>query len=67
MDHDMPNVCGTEATQALRSNPITKSIPVIYFTASDDIERLAKQAGADTFLRKPFQQKEMQRLIELYS
>lgn len=67
MDHHMPNICGTDATQALRSNPITKPIRVIYFSASDDIERLAKQAGADSFLRKPFQQKEMQRLLELYS
>jgi two-component system cell cycle response regulator DivK len=66
MDHAMPKICGTDATRMLRADPITKNIPVIYFTADDDIEALAEQAGADAFLRKPFRQDEMTRLLDIY-
>lgn len=66
MDHSMPQVCGIEATRTLRSYPVTKNIPVIYFSGEDDIEVLSEKAGADAFLRKSFKPQEMQRLLDLY-
>ena len=55
MDHDMPGLCGSDLTKLLKSNPTTRSIPVIYFTSETDIEKLAKEAGADGHFSKPFQ------------
>ena len=55
MDHKMPGLCGTDLTKLRKSDPITKSIPVIYFTSETGIEQLAKEAGADGHFRKPFQ------------
>ena len=62
MDHSMPGIGGLEATRTLKSSPSFSSIPVIYFSGQDDIEALAKAAGADDCLRKSFY---MPQLLEL--
>lgn len=54
MDHRMPDRNGIEATQLLKSNEATRDIPVVYFTGVDGGEELARLAGADAFLAKPF-------------
>src|SRR5580700_5201643 len=54
MDHDMPGVCGIDATRMLKADPQSKSIPVIYFSGQDNVDKLAAEAGADDFLRKNF-------------
>jgi len=38
----------------MRENPDTKDIPVVLFSASDEIEKISKRVNADSFLRKPF-------------
>jgi len=55
MEHNMRGICGMDLTQMLKSHPEFKKIPVIYFSHQDDIVQLAKQAGADGYLRKPIQ------------
>lgn len=57
MDIHMPVMSGTEATLSIKSNPITKHIPVIALTASvlqEDIN-ICFEAGMDDFLEKPLQ------------
>jgi len=54
MDNWLPDVGGIEATQELKSHPALKHIPVIYFSANNDVSALAEKAGADSFLSKPF-------------
>lgn len=54
MDNWLPDLGGIEATRALKSNPTLKHIPVIYFSANNDISSLAEEAGADGYLSKPF-------------
>lgn len=54
MDNWLPDLGGIEATKALKRNPNLKHIPVIYFSANNDISALADQAGADSYLSKPF-------------
>jgi two-component system cell cycle response regulator DivK len=53
LEHDMRGICGMDLARMLKSHDSFKSIPVIYFSGRDDIVRLAKQAGADNYLRKP--------------
>ena len=55
MEHNMRGICGMDLAQMLKSHPEYKKIPVIYFSHVDDIVQLAKQAGADGYLRKPFE------------
>ena len=47
----------------LKQNEVLKSIPIIYFSANSDIELLANHAGAETYLAKPFDLEELERVI----
>jgi two-component system cell cycle response regulator DivK len=63
MDNWIPDTGGVIATQTLKGQADLKDIPVIYFSANNDIQSLAKQAGADTFLEKPFDLNELEKVI----
>jgi two-component system, cell cycle response regulator DivK len=55
MDLQLPAMDGTEALRILRTDPLTREIPVVAVTAfamKDDRER-ALDAGFDSYLEKP--------------
>ncbi len=54
IDHVMPVVCGLDAIKAVRGQVDLRMTPIIYFSAHAKLEELAKQAGADDFIKKPF-------------
>ena len=62
MDNNIPDYGGIYATQCIKANREFDHIPVIYFTAHSNIQELALEAGADSYLAKPF---ELSRLYEL--
>jgi two-component system cell cycle response regulator DivK len=64
MDHRMPDMDGIQATGIIKSNPLTQHIPVIYFTGMEKGEELAKKAGANGYLAKPFKIDQMVAVIE---
>jgi CheY-like chemotaxis protein len=56
LDVMMPGIDGLEACRRIKSNPETRAIPVVLFTAlsrSDDVES-GRAAGANRFINKPF-------------
>ncbi len=63
MDNWIPDTGGIVATQMLKNDPDLKKIGVIYFSANNDIETLTKEAGADTFLAKPFDIVDLEKAI----
>jgi len=63
MDNWIPDDGGIIATQTLKNNEELKHIPVVYFSANSDIELLASHAGAETYLAKPFDLEELERVI----
>lgn len=63
MDNWLPDVGGIEATRELKGNDQLKNIPVIYFSANNDVMSLADQAGADGYLSKPFDIQELENII----
>lgn len=64
MDNWLPDVGGVVATQALKKHPTYKHIPVIYFSANNDVKALAANAGADRYLAKPFDIDQLEEMIE---
>ncbi len=58
MDHMMPGMDGLEATQLIRDNPKTSSIPTIMYTSKDgeDYFKIALESGAKGVLAKPANQ-----------
>ncbi|WP_316816832.1 response regulator [Pedobacter nyackensis] len=63
MDNWLPDVGGIDATRALKAHAQLKNIPVIYFSANNDVKSLADQAGADGYLSKPFDIEELEGII----
>jgi len=61
LDIWMSGMDGREICKQLKSKEKTKHIPIIMISANKDTGRLAKEAGADDFLTKPF---EMADLLE---
>jgi len=66
MDNWLPDVGGIDATKALKRHETLKSIPVIYFSANNDVKALAAQAGADDYLSKPFDIQELEDIVNKY-
>jgi DNA-binding response OmpR family regulator len=57
LDYKLPDINGNQVCMTIRSNPAFSHIRIIIISGvadPDEIEML-KQAGADDFLRKPFQ------------
>jgi class 3 adenylate cyclase len=56
----MPDMDGHEVCRRLRANPDGAFLPIVMVTSADDEERLAAlEAGADDFIAKPFEQREL--------
>ncbi len=66
MDNWIPEIGGIEATRLLKNNEEFKNIPVIYFSANNDIQILTKQAGADAHIAKPFDLEELENLMKSF-
>lgn len=64
MDNWIPKIGGVAATQRLKAHPVCRDIPVIFLSANHDLEKLAQDAGADTFLEKPFDLDVLEQVVE---
>jgi DNA-binding response OmpR family regulator len=58
LDGIMPKMDGFEVCRRLRADPTTKNIGVVILSAGDPgrAEAAARDAGADRFVRKPYEQ-----------
>ena len=54
-----PRMNGIAMLHHLRSNPITRHIPVLFVTGSSQLRQTALQSGADGFITKPYHPNEM--------
>jgi signal transduction histidine kinase len=61
LDVQMPGIDGFETCSRIKSNPATKTIPVIFMTALADAESKIKglSLGAVDYITKPFEQDEV--------
>lgn len=61
LDIMMPEVDGFAVCQAIKKDPLTKSIPVIFLTAKTDIDAISKgfSLGAVDYITKPFHPEEL--------
>ena len=65
MDILMPKMSGYAALRAIKTNPVTKGIPVVMLTGlgSELDKKLAKQMGADGYITKPFSLQDLKKTI----
>jgi len=57
---------GIEVCKALKNQESTRTIPVIMISASKDVGNSALRAGADDFVSKPFEMKDLITKIESF-
>lgn len=65
LDYLMPDINGFEVSKALRSNDLTKNIPIMAVTCltkESDIERIF-ECGADEYLAKPYKVEQLQKKV----
>ena len=65
LDGIMPKMGGFELCRRLRADPATKDTPVVILSAGDPgrAEAEARAAGADRFVRKPYDQAELMKVV----
>ena len=63
LDRYLSGSDGLEICRYLKSRDITRHIPVIMISATPGIAHLAREAGADDFLEKPFKTRDLLNLI----
>ena len=64
IDRQLSGSDGLEICKYLKQQSITSNIPVIVLSASPGIENIAKSAGADAFIEKPFSKKNLVQTVE---
>ena len=66
LDRQMPKLDGISVCRAVKDNPFTAHIPVLMLTALGTVERKLEgfEAGADDYLPKPFDTRELRARVE---
>ena len=61
LDLEMPRMSGFEVCRAVKQNPFTARIPVLMLTGQGDVDHKVQgfEAGADDYLAKPFDPREL--------
>jgi DNA-binding response OmpR family regulator len=54
MDNKIPPLGGVRASRVIRDSPAHTGLPIVFFSANQDVARLAAEAGADEYIEKPF-------------
>ena len=66
LDIWMSGTDGRDVCKELKKRDFSKNMPIIMISASTELERSAKEAGADDFLEKPFDMEELLNKIEYF-
>ena len=66
LDVRMPHISGNDLCRCFRNRPITEKIPIVMLTGyiDDTSEKMAKDAGANAFMTKPFSPIELLKTVE---
>lgn len=67
LDIWMSQTDGRNVCQQLKRDKTTKHIPIIMISANKDTEKMAKEAGANDFIAKPFEMDELLSKVHTYT
>ncbi len=65
LDIGLPGMDGWQVLEHIRTNPVTRSLPVVVLTAhaEEESRRRADEGGADAFVTKPFQPNDFRQTV----
>ena len=64
MDLWIPVIGGEKAIALMKNDPLTQFIPVILFSANDEIDKICIKTGANGYISKPFDIDTLKEVIE---
>ena len=64
MDIWIPEMGGEQALKFIKNNENTRQIPVILFSALDNIEEISVRSNANGYLKKPFSIEDLIEIVE---
>jgi DNA-binding response OmpR family regulator len=64
LDNQLTGVSGVDICRLLKNGEQSRAVPVILLSASLHVAGLAAAAGADAYLEKPFNIKELRAIVE---
>ena len=67
LDISLVGQSGQDVSRALKGDAGTKHIPIVILTAYANADELAKEAGADDYLPKPFELTHLWEMTEKYA
>ena len=67
LDEWLSHEKGSDLCKMLKADPRTSTIPVILLSALMSVEQFSIEAGADGFIRKPFDIEELNEVINRYA
>ena len=66
LDLNIPKVSGPIVARRLKADPETKDLPIVAVSALKNGPRLAKDAGCDGWLSKPFEIDELTLIVQAF-
>jgi DNA-binding response OmpR family regulator len=67
LDIWMAGVDGRDICKSLKGKKLTKHIPIIIISANKDTEKIAEESGADDYLAKQFDMKDLLSKVAKYT
>lgn len=67
LDIRMSGMDGTSICKYLKTQSLTQHIPIVIVSANRDTKQLARNAGADDFLEKPFNMNDLLQKVAKYT
>jgi len=67
LDVQMPYMSGYEFVAALKNDPTTRDIPVVFLTTDDNVAEHARKLGAAAYLNKPVQAARLLEVVGLFA
>ncbi|HEU4352436.1 MAG TPA: response regulator [Burkholderiales bacterium] len=63
----MPYLNGYELVKALKTDPKTRHIPVVFLTADKQVEERSRKLGAEAYLKKPLNPARLLEVVALFT
>jgi CheY-like chemotaxis protein len=67
VDVDMPFLNGYELVEALKADPVTWDIPVVFLTADKHVEERTRMLRAEAYLKKPLKSERLLEVVALFT
>jgi CheY-like chemotaxis protein len=66
IDVNMPYMDGYQFVSALKTDPTTRDIPVVFLTMDEDVAQRSRELGAVAYLRKPVRADRLLEVVRLF-